>query len=131
MNTVSETGGFETAAVVINNSSSYVLVDTIAVPDGLRGRPYIVKGIVGSGGAIAGLKFTEAAVPEDTHYTLAQDSDFNSATALFPFASSSAYQTAAGGVFVIRFQAAPPEFAVYAKKASANTTLQIIGSILV
>jgi hypothetical protein len=127
---VSDSAAFQTAAATINSTSSYVLVDTILVPQGLRGRPFTIKGVVGAGGGLAGLKFTEAALAEDTHYTLAQDSDFNTPTALMPFATSSAYLTAANGQFILRFAAAPPEFAVWAKAAGANTTLQISGSIL-
>jgi len=131
MTSISGSGSFQTGATTMNDASNYVLIDTIAVPIGLRGRPFIVKGTVGGGGAIAGLRYTEAALAEDAHYPLAQDGDFNTATALFPFATNNAYQTAANGTFVIRFASAPPEFALYAKKASANTTVQISGSILI
>jgi hypothetical protein len=127
---VSDSAAFQTAAASINSASSYVLVDTIIVPQGLRGRPFIVKGVVGVGGGLAGLKFTEAALSEDTHYALAQDADFNTPTALMPFATNNAHLTAANGQFVLRFACAPPEFAVWAKAAGANTTLQISGSIL-
>jgi hypothetical protein len=127
---ISGSSAFQTAAATINSTSSYVLVDTILVPPGLRGRPFIVKGVVGSGGGLAGLQFTEAALSEDPHYALAQDADFNSPTTLMPFATSNAYLTAANGQFILRFAAAPPEFALWAKAAGANTTLQISGSVL-
>ena len=127
---LSGTAAFQTAAANINSTSSYVLVDTVIVPQRMRGRPFIVKGVVGSGGAIAGLKFTEAALSEDPHYPLLQDADFNTPTGLMPFATANPFQTAAGGQFIIRFAAAPPEFAIWAKAASSATTLQVSGSIL-
>ena len=127
---LSNSGSFQTAAAVINSTSAYVLVDTILVPPGKRGKPFTLKGTVGSGGALAGLQFTEAASAEDAHYPLLQDSDFNSPTALMPFATNNAHQTPAGGRFILRFTSAPPEFAIWAKAAAANTTLQVSGTIL-
>ena len=127
---VSGSSSFQTAAAAIDSTDSYVLVDTIVVPPGKRGCPFIIKGVVGGGGALAGLQFTEAAFAEDTHYPLFQDDDFDLPNLLMPFATNNAYQTPAGGQFILRFAAAPPEFAIWAMAAGTNTTLQISGSIL-
>src|SRR5437762_2808629 len=121
---------FQTAVIALTSASTFALIDTITIPESQRGKPLLLSGSVGSGGGLAGLQITAAALPGGAHFTLAVDADLDTATSLIPFSTTSAYQTPASGKFVIQLAAAPSEVAVYAKKASSNTTVQLSGSIL-
>jgi hypothetical protein len=127
-------GTFATAAVPITSTSAYVLVDTILIPAGLRGRPMIILGTVGSAGALNGLQMTEAITPGGTHVTTKTDADFNTPDSQMVQCSYTCanppYQTPLSTSFWLKFASAPAEFAIYAKKATADVTLQISGTVL-
>ncbi len=127
---ISGSHGFQTAVVTINDASNFVLIDTITIGEAQRGKPLLICGTVGSGGALASLKLTAAPLPGASHFPLAVDTDFNTATALLPFATPSPHQTVASGTFALQIAHAPSEVALYAKKASADTTVQLLGTIL-
>jgi hypothetical protein len=119
-----------TAAIALTNAADFALIETITVPESQRGKPLLISGAVGAAGGLAGLKLTMASLPGGTHVPLAIDADFNTATALIPFSTTSPHQAPAGGVFAFQLAAAPPEIAIHAKKAIADTTVQLSGSIL-
>ena len=127
-------GIFSTLAVPITSTSVYVLVDTIIVPPLLRGKPMILYGVTGSAGALNGLKMTEATTPGGTHVTTKTDADFNTPDSQMVqtsyTGSNPPYQTALSSSFWLKFANAPCEFAIYAKKATADVTLAISGTVL-
>ena len=96
------------------------------------GNPVQLALAVGAGGAIAHLKVAVSPYLGGQLNTLAEDSDFGVPTAAMPWVLGTApvYQTAANGTFALRLAAGAAEYVVYAKTASADTTLRVSGRVL-
>jgi hypothetical protein len=118
---------FRTPTVTINDPANFTGVDLIQIDPMYRGRPLFIEGDVGSGGPLSGLRVTWASTSGGTHTDLAVDSDFDTATMLFPYISAAPYNTAASGTFKLLMAAAPAELMFYAK--GSGTTLTIGGSV--
>lgn len=118
---------FRTPVAAINNANTFVPVDLIEIDPIHRGRPMFIEGDVGVGGALSALRVTWAATSGGTHTDLAVNSDFDTATAIFPYISTAPYATAAGGTFKLLMSVAPAELLFYAK--GTGTTLTIGGSV--
>ena len=112
---------FALAAVSVDSSSAYVLIGTILT----WGSSLLLTGIVGSAGALAHLKITQASVVGGTHSTLAEDTDFNSPNnaVWYTLPATNIHQTAGSGSFQVYIRSGAAEYKVYAKKASTTTTL--------
>jgi hypothetical protein len=118
---------FRTPTVAIDDPANFTSVDLIEIDPMYRGRPLFIEGDVGSGGALSGLRLTWASISGGTHTDLAVNSDFDTATMLFPYISAAPYNTSAGGTFKLLLAAAPAELMFYAK--GSGTTLTIAGSV--
>jgi len=117
---------FDSGAVAVAGDGAFHAVATIQA----NGRPVRLQGTVGSV-ALAGLKITDTAVQAGTESTLAQDSDF--ATATNPGVAysrpSTPQTTAASGTFDLLITAGSADYVVYAKSAGSATTLRVTGSV--
>lgn len=122
---------FETVPQTVNSSSSWVLVATLSL------RQVYSEGLltlsVGSGGAIAGLRFTRAVFEGGHHVDWHVDGEFNSPSHDFPSTQPiNIHQLPASGSGNIKLGdlGGVGEINVYAKKASADTVLGITGSLV-
>lgn len=105
---------FDGGAVAVTGSD-FVLVGRIPA----NGRPVSLRGVVGAGGALADAKIALAAVSDGGA------TDWNPGDSFTPVKT-----TAAGGSFYLFLETGAADVLVYAKKASADTTVQLTGTIL-
>lgn len=85
--------------------------------------------LTNAGAALTGLKVATAATPGGTLVDQLTDTDFNTATAFCPRATTNLYQlTNASGQFVLDV-AGVADVAIYAKAASGSPTLAIQASL--
>lgn len=126
--------GVDTGPVTINSTSAWILVGIYLLGGAKAGG--LVKLVNGSGGALAHLKFTRSETIGGAHVDFLVDTDFNTATVemidcVVPGSSPpNLYQLAlstSGHVKLDKLNGVA-ELGIYAKKASADTTLQAIAS---
>lgn len=118
---------FDLGVVAVTDASNYVNIGTINA----FGKDVVLAGIVGDTGGLAHFKITQSVTIDGEHETLMEDSDFNTATVAVPYCvPTGIYTTAASGMFQMRIDAKASEYTIWAKKATTNTTLQILGRVV-
>lgn len=125
----------DTGAVAIN-STSWAQVGLVTLGGGKRSA--LLTLLTGSGGALGHLKLSRADAIGGRHVDWLVDTDFNTATdelqdCIVPGISpANIYQLAASGVGQIKLAKcrAVGEIGIWAKAASANTTLRVTGNFM-
>ncbi len=118
---------FSTGAVAVTDAATYVEVARIAADS----RPILIRCEVGAGGAIAHFKISQSVARDASVNTLAEDTDFATATNAMPYIlGSTVHQTAANGSFQVKLDSGAADYVIYAKKAVGNTTVTVTGRVL-
>lgn len=125
------TGGFTLNSYTVADNSNFASSEILSIPEQLLGRPIIINGVVGAGGALAALTITASAQHGSggTHCDYVVNPDGTTSNIVL-FATTNSYITGAGNTFLIHLTSAPPELIFKAKKVSGNTTLVISGTVL-
>ena len=104
----------------VSNAGTYDLVATITNRFGCR--IFTITGIVAGAGPLTGLKISVAATHGGTHRDRLVDADFNTATRLLPFCSSSPHLTTTGNTFQFELDlTGVAEIKLYGKSANGAT----------
>lgn len=129
--------GFDSTDITVNNSGTYVDVLHLVVPIRFQGRPLFVQGDVGAGGALNGFKvqmsFLRTTAGSNTNdggvlKDIYVDAAINTPDDIFLLYSSGGVHTAAAGAtFQLVFLHAPFEIKFLAKKNTTDTTLRLRG----
>jgi hypothetical protein len=107
-------------AQAISNASTYDLVATITNRFGCR--VVTITGIVAGAGPLTGLKLSVAATHGGTHKDRLVDADFNTATRLLPFCTSSPHLTSSGSTFQFELDlTGVAEIKLYGKSGNGAT----------
>jgi len=110
----------------ISNASTYDLVATITNRFGCR--IVTITGIVAGTGPLTGLKISVAATHGGTHKDRLVDADFNTATRLLPFSSTSPHLTASGSTFQFELDlTGVAEIKLFGKSANGTTIALEVG----
>jgi hypothetical protein len=119
-------GQVDSGAVAVTDAGSYVEVCRIQA----EGRPVLIRGVVGAGGAIAHLKIAQSVVQAGDVNDVAEDAGLATATVTIPYIlGSTIHETAANGSFQMKLASGAADYVVYAKKATDNTTVRIVGRV--
>lgn len=112
---------------IVNDASNYVEIYKIIA----ESRSVVLTLTVGSAGALAGLKVTQATCTGGTHRDLSAGTDFNTSTVAIPWClPTNPHLAAADAVIQMRLQSGAWEYSIWAKKSATNTTLTLEGTAI-